>query len=98
MNTLQAWLVVGVPALALTAGLFAGRSQVRAAFGYLVLAVTFVFFLVVPDSPLSAGSIGAIAFLLVAAGRGDAQVENEPYGQEVPVRVDDPAVEDPTRV
>ncbi len=98
MNTLQAWLVVGVPALALAAGLFAGRSQVRASFGYLVLAATFVFFLVVPDSPLSAGVVGAIAFLLVAAGRGDAQVESESYGQEVPLRVDDPEIDEPQRV
>jgi hypothetical protein len=98
VNTVQAWLVVGIPALAVAAGLFAGRSPVRSAFGYLVLATTFVFFLLVPSSPVSAGVIGTIAFLLVASGRGDPQVESEPYDHDVPFRVGDPEIEEPRRI
>lgn len=98
MDTLQAWLVVGLPAAVLAAGLFAGHSTVRAAFGYLVLAVLFVFLLVVPGSRVSAGAVGAIGVLLIAAGRGDPQVERGSFGQEVPLRVDDPEIDEPERV
>lgn len=97
MNTLQSWLVVGVPGLALAAGLFAGRSPLRSWFGYLALTLVFVFFLLVTRSPLSAGAVGSIIFLLVAAGRGDPRVEQEEYVQGVPMRVDDPLVDPPER-
>ncbi|MDP8961002.1 MAG: hypothetical protein M3N32_05220 [Actinomycetota bacterium] len=98
MTTLQAWIVIGVPGLALAAGLFTGRSPARSAFGYLALTILFAFFLLVPRSAVSAASVGTIAFLLVAAGRGQGDVEAEPYGHEVPMRVDDPNVEEPRRV
>ena len=99
MDTFQTWVFVGIPALALAAGLFAGRSMTRASFGYLVLAFTFVFFLVVPRSAVSAGIIGTIAFLLVAAGRGQTQIETaEDWGQLVPQREGDENVEEPRRV
>lgn len=98
VNTLQAWLAVGAPALALAAGLFAGRSVVRSAVGYLVLVLTLLFFLVVPRSPVSAGVVGSIAFLLVASGRGETEVETRPYGHDVPERVDDPNIPEPRRV
>lgn len=97
MNTLQAWLTVGIPALALAAGLFAGRSVVRSAFGYLVLALALVFFLLVPRSPVSAGVIGTVAFLLVASGRGEIDVETSSYGHDVPERVGDPEIPEPRR-
>lgn len=97
MSTLQAWLVVGIPGLALTAGLFAGRSVIRARVGYGVLALTFVFFLLV-NSSVSAALIGAAGFLLVAAGRGQTDIESEPYGHEVPARVGDPDREDSRRL
>jgi hypothetical protein len=96
MTTFQAWIVLGVPGLVLAAGLFAGRSPARSAFGYLVLTLLFAFFLLVPRSGVSAASIGTIAFLLIAAGRGQAGVEREDH--EVPMRVDDPEVEEPRRV
>lgn len=70
MNALQAWLIVGVPALLLAGGLFAGRSALRALFGYVVLAATLVFFLLVPGDAYSAATIGLVGMLLVAAGRG----------------------------
>lgn len=98
MNTLQAWLVVGVPALAITAGLFAGRSVVRSTFGYLMLAATFLFFLVVVDSTVSAGAIGVAFFLLVALGRGEDDVERQTIGHDVPVRVGDPDIDDPRTI
>lgn len=99
MNTLQAWLLVGVPLLALAAGLFSGRSMTRAAFGYLVLAVAFIFFLLVPRSAVSAGVIGTVGFLLVAAGRGTAEIESaEDWGQLVPQRTGDEEVEEPRKV
>ena len=98
MNTVQAWLVVGVPALAITAGLFAGRSLVRSTFGYLGLTATFLFFLIVVDSPASAAAIGVVFFLLVALGRGEDQVEEGSVGHDVPVRVGDPNVDDPRRI
>jgi hypothetical protein len=99
VNTLQTWIFVGIPALVLAAGLFAGRSTVRAAFGYVVLVVTLLVFLLVPRSPTSAGVVGMVAFLLVAAGRGFAEDEKrEDYGQRVPDRVGDEEVEEPRRV
>lgn len=97
MTTLQSWLLVGIPGLALAAGLFAGRSPLRSWFGYLALTAVFVFFLLVPRSPLSAGFVGTIEFLLVAAGRGDPRVEREEPLQGVPMRVDDPVVDRPER-
>lgn len=98
MSTLQAWLVVGVPALAIIAGLFAGRSIVRSTFGYLALALTFLFFLIYVDSPVSAGVVGVVFFLLVALGRGEDLVESEDVGHGVAFRVDDPNVDDPRRI
>lgn len=98
MSTLQAWLVVGIPALAIIGGLFAGRSPIRASFGYLLLALLFLFFLLVPASQVSAGAIGVVALLLVAAGRGEDDVEARTPGHGVPMRVDDPEVDDVRRI
>lgn len=99
MNTLQAWIIVGVPALTFAAGAFAGRSTLRAAVGYLVLAATFVFFLLVPRDPVSAGVVGTIGFLLIAVGRGTTVVEAEEDDyRKVPFRVGDPNVDEPRRV
>lgn len=97
MNTLQGWLIVGVPATVLVAGLFSTRHPVRAPFGYLVLALLFLFFLVVVHSPVSAAVVGVATFVLVAMGRGDPRTEEE-APHEVPLRVDDPNIDDPERV
>lgn len=70
MSVLQAWVIVGVPALLVIAALFVGRSATRALFGYLVLAATLIFFLTVPQDTISAAAIGLIGFFLVATGRG----------------------------
>ena len=98
MTSLQAWLVVGIPALAATAAMFAGRSSVRAGVGYLILALTLVFFLLVPEDVISASVIGAIGFLLIAVGRGSASEEEQGDHHGVPERVGDPRIPDPGTV
>lgn len=70
MNLLQAWMIVGVPTLAVIFGLFAGRSKRRATIGYLLLLALVVLFVTVPGGGLSAAAIGLIAVFLVATGRG----------------------------
>lgn len=82
MNILQAWLIVGIPALVLVAALFVGRSAVRALFGYAALAATLVFFVVVPGDPISAAFIGLIAVFLVATGRGTGVDDEFPEHHE----------------
>lgn len=77
MDVLQTWLIVGVPGLVVAAGLFAGRSRMRSLIGYLVLVALVVTFLLVPRDVISAASIGLIAFVLVALGRG-MQADEEP--------------------
>ncbi len=75
MDTLQAWLIIGIPALVVTAALFVGRSATRALFGYLVVAATLIFFLTVPGDTFSAAAVGLIGFFLVATGRGTDEDE-----------------------
>lgn len=69
MDTLQTWIVVGVPGLVTAVALFVGRSRLRALIGYAVLLAVVIAFLMVPDA-ISAAVVGIIAFLLVAIGRG----------------------------
>lgn len=82
MNILQSWLIVGIPALVVIASLFTGRSAVRALIGYAVLAMTIVFFVVVPRDAISAGVIGLAGVLLVATGRGTHTDEAFPEHHE----------------
>lgn len=82
MNLLQAWLIVGIPALVVIAALFAGRSRVRAIGGYVVLAATLVFFLTVAGNLISSAAIGLIGVFLVATGRGTATDEAPEEHQE----------------
>ena len=70
MDPLQLWLVVGVPGLLASAGLFVGRSRVRAWIGYVVLVAMVGAFAVVPGGAFSAAAIGLIVVVLVATGRG----------------------------
>lgn len=70
MNILQSWLIVGVPALLVIGAMFVGNSARRAWLGYVVLAVTVVFFVVVPSDGVSAAIFGLIGVLFVANGRG----------------------------
>ena|SRR3712207_273600 len=74
MTVLQAWLVVGLPLLLAAAGLFYGRSRTKTAFGYLALLTAFGVMVTVDRA--SGAVIGAIAALLLSAGRG-GQAESE---------------------
>jgi hypothetical protein len=68
VNVLQAWLLVGVPTLAVGLGLFVRRSPIRAVLGYLVLAAGFGLMTVFHRA--SGALFGGILALLYAAGRG----------------------------
>jgi hypothetical protein len=70
VDLLQTWLIIGVPGLIVAAGLFTGRSLLRAWLGYAVLATLVGVFLFIPGDVISAAAIGLIIFMLVAAGRG----------------------------
>lgn len=68
MTILQAWLLVGLPALLLGLTLFVGRSRWRTGAGYAVLAAGFGGMALVDRS--SAAVFGGLLSLLFAAGRG----------------------------
>lgn len=70
MDTLQTWLIVGVPGLVTASALFVGRSRVRALVGFAVLLAVLLTFVLVPGDPISAAVVGIITMLLVATGRG----------------------------
>jgi hypothetical protein len=68
VTALQAWLIVGIPAVVLAGALFYGRSRLRTALGYLVLFGAAALMLFVDRA--SAGFFGVLAALLYAWGRG----------------------------
>jgi multisubunit Na+/H+ antiporter MnhB subunit len=70
VDLLQTWLLLGVPGLVIAGGLFVGRSQLRALFGYVTLFALVVAFVTTPGGGLSAAVIGALVVFAVAAGRG----------------------------
>lgn len=82
MNLLQGWLIVGVPALLLLAGLLTGRSKVRAWIGYGALLVTVLVFALVVGDVVSSAAIGLIGFVLVASGRGTHLDDGQPEHHE----------------
>jgi hypothetical protein len=75
VSILQAWLIVGIPAMVLAGGLFYGRSRLRTRLGYLVLLVAFA--VLTPVDPASGAVLGGVVALLYAAGRG-GEAESEP--------------------
>lgn len=82
MSLLQAWLVIGVPGLALGLGLFMVRSPARAMAGYVVLIATFAGMALVDRT--SAAVLGGLLALLYAAGRGgDLEREERDDGEDV---------------
>lgn len=85
MTPVQAWLVIGVPALVLGVALFVRRSPVRSALGYLVLFGAFAG-LAAYHRP-SAALFGGLIALLYAAGRGGRM-------ERVDVREDEEGVPD----
>lgn len=68
MNVVQAWLVIGIPALLLALTCLVGRSPGRAALGYLALVGGFLGMAV--TDRVSAGVFGGLLVLIYAAGRG----------------------------
>ena len=68
MTVLQVWIIAGIPAIVLAGALFYGRSRVRTALGYLVLAAAFAVMLLADRA--SAGVFGVLIALLYAWGRG----------------------------
>jgi hypothetical protein len=68
VTLLQAWLLLGIPALALGMAMFVGRSRWRSLVGYLVLIVGFGVML--PFDRASAAAFGGLIALMYAAGRG----------------------------
>lgn len=70
MDVAQAWMIVGIPVLVAALAMFAGRSQLRAWVGYVLLAGLVVFLLVVPGDTIGAAVPGILLVGLVASGRG----------------------------
>ncbi|MDQ3972991.1 MAG: hypothetical protein M3276_01375 [Actinomycetota bacterium] len=70
MTLVTAWVLIGVPLLALGLALFVGRSRPRALAGYLVLGCGFAALTAVDRT--SGAIFGAVLALLYAAGRGGA--------------------------
>jgi uncharacterized membrane protein len=67
-GVLQAWLLIGIPALVLAIGLYIARTPVRSMLAFLVLAGAFVALAFIDR--VSAAVFGALLALLYAAGRG----------------------------
>lgn len=82
MSLLQAWLMIGVPGLALGLALFVVRSPGRALAGYVVLLATFAGMALVGRT--SAAVVGGLLALLYAAGRGgDLEREGRDEGEQI---------------
>ncbi|MEX1177976.1 MAG: hypothetical protein WEB09_05905 [Nitriliruptor sp.] len=81
MTLLQTWLILGVPLVAASLYLFVGRDKGRARIGYFGLLTAVVVLASVPTDAtqgrmISAGLVGAAAFVFVATGRG-TQTDDE---------------------
>jgi drug/metabolite transporter superfamily protein YnfA len=82
VDTLQTWIVIGVPALLLALSLLVGRSNGRAFAAYGVLLVATLSFVIIPGDPLSAAACGMLAFALVAVGRGQDDDEHPEHHED----------------
>ncbi len=79
MDTLQTWIVIGVPGLLVAVALFIGRSTKRAVAGFVVLAAVVLSFVLIPGSRLSAAAVGLLAVLLVGTGRGQTDAKHHEH-------------------
>ena len=66
----QTWIVLGVPLLVVAAGLFVGRSRLRALLGYVVLTALLGLFVTIPGGGPSAVVVGLVGLAALATGRG----------------------------
>lgn len=83
MSVLAAWILIGVPALALGLAMFVGRSPGRALVGYVVLGCGSAALTAVHR--VSGALLGAVLALLYAAGRGGAMEHAEARADELRV-------------
>lgn len=79
VDVLQVWMLIGVPALALSAALLLRRSSWRSLLGYAILFAAFGG-MAVYHRP-SAAVFGALAALVYASGRG-GPIEREATRQD----------------
>jgi hypothetical protein len=71
VTVFQAWLLVGIPAIALGSAMFIGRSPWRSMLGYAVLIIGFG---VMTMFDRASGAVfGALLALVYAAGRGGSR-------------------------
>ena len=77
MSVAQAWLVAGVPALAIGLLMFVGRSPLRALFGYVFLAAGFAVMTSVDRA--SGAAFGGLLALLYATGRGGSMEQGQAH-------------------
>lgn len=68
LGVLQAWLLIGLPAIFVAMGLYVGRTPARGMLAFLALFVAFVALAFVDRA--SAAVFGGLLALLYAAGRG----------------------------
>ncbi|MEX2550138.1 MAG: hypothetical protein WD638_07915 [Nitriliruptoraceae bacterium] len=66
----QTWIILGVPLLVVAAGLFVGRSRLRALLGYVVLTALVGLFVTIPGGGPSAVIVGLFGLAALATGRG----------------------------
>lgn len=71
LGVLQAWLLIGVPALVLAAALYLMRTPVFGMAAFLVLAAAFGAMALIDRA--SAAVLGALLALLYGAGRGGSR-------------------------
>lgn len=77
MSVLQAWLVAGIPAIAIALLMFVGRSPLRALFGYVFLIAGFAIMTSVDRA--SGAVFGGLLALLYATGRGGVMEQRQPH-------------------
>lgn len=75
MTSLQVWMLIGIPSLALAGAMFIQRSTWRAPLGYAALLAGFGGMAVYDRT--SAAVFGGLTALMYAAGRGGA-IEHQP--------------------
>lgn len=66
----QTWIILGAPMLVVAAGLFVGRSRLRALLGYVVITALVSLFVSIPGGGPSAVVVGLVGLAALATGRG----------------------------
>jgi hypothetical protein len=82
VTVLQAWIIIGIPALVTGLAMFLVRSAVRAVAGYVALVGAFIAMAFIDRA--SAAVLGGMLALVYAAGRGGT-MEGEEAAQDTHV-------------